>query len=347
MKVHILYKTMAGPAGGGNQFLRALCHLFEAVEKQADGAASADVVLLNSHHFLLRAAREKLRFPRKIFVQRVDGPMALYNRQSDPRDFMVKTAAAMISDGTIFQSEWSRDANYRLGFPRNRFDAVIHNSVDPAIFNSNGKAAFSSDRKTRIMAASWSPNPNKGFDVYRWLDRNLDFSRFEMTFAGNSPVAFRNITSVPPVDSRGMARLLKRHDIFIFASRIEACSNSLLEAMHCGLPVIAADSSSNPEVVGSGGELFRRPEEIPGLLDRLVAGYAGYRARLCPPSIEDAARKYLDFMEGIYEKVESGAYRPKRFGKGAAALFCARLFIRRSCAWLDAFLSRARAAGGG
>jgi len=63
-----------------------------------------------------------------------------------------------------------------------------------------------------------------------------------------------------------LAKELKSSDIFIFTSRIESCSNALLEALHCGLPVVAPNSSSNPEVVGKRGLLYSTVEEIPSLV---------------------------------------------------------------------------------
>ncbi|MBW1768738.1 MAG: hypothetical protein JRJ65_17035 [Deltaproteobacteria bacterium] len=137
MKVHILFQPATSPTGGGNQFLRTLDNIFTLNMVRADCVADADVVLFNSHHFMLQVATEKRRFPKKIFVHRIDGPMRLYNARTDKRDYIVNTAAATISDGTIFQSEWSRSENYRLGLYKNTSDTVIYNAVDPDIFNKN------------------------------------------------------------------------------------------------------------------------------------------------------------------------------------------------------------------
>jgi L-malate glycosyltransferase len=51
---------------------------------------------------------------------------------------------------------------------------------------------------------------------------------------------------------------LKQADIFILPSRAEGISNALLEAMSCGLPVIASDVPGNADVVrhGHNGLLF-------------------------------------------------------------------------------------------
>jgi len=329
MKVHILYQTALSPAGGGNQFLKALEDSISLKGARASSVKEAHVVLFNSHQYTEKVSIEKRRAPKKVFVHRVDGPIRLYNSWSDKRDYLVKAASALISDGTIFQSQWSRKENYRLGFHRNRFDRVILNAVNPKIFNRQGKRPFMKGKKARLIATNWSPNPRKGFDVYHWLDYHLDFSQFEMTFVGNSPIPFKNIVHVRPLSSTALARTLKEHDIYIFASKIEACSNALLEALHCGLPAIAYNFSSNPEIIGKGGELFERPEEIPSLLERIVRRYPLYFDRISVPSMDEASAQYLDFMYGIYESVRRGEYIPKRFGLGGLAILLTRLFAWR------------------
>jgi len=66
---------------------------------------------------------------------------------------------------------------------------------------------------------------------------------------------------------------LKRHDIYVTASQNDPCSNALVEALSCGLPAVYFRDGGHPELVEFGGIGFRTPEEIPGVLDRLVASY--------------------------------------------------------------------------
>ena len=115
-----------------------------------------------------------------------------------------------------------------------------------------------------MIASSWSQNPRKGADVLAWLDRNLDPERFELTFVGQSQQRFERIRHAPPVDSHGVARLLREHDVYLAASRDDPCSNALLEALACGLPAAYLDSGGHPELVGGGGLPFDSAEEVPG-----------------------------------------------------------------------------------
>ncbi|MBN1899495.1 MAG: glycosyltransferase [Spirochaetes bacterium] len=313
MKIHILYHLKSSPTGGGNQFLKNLKHFLKESKVYAEDIKKADTILFNSHQFIMEVAQAKRRYKNKIFVHRIDGPMRAYNNLDDRRDLVVGTAGKLISDATIFQSHWSKKENYRQGFHKNAFETVIINAPDNTLFNRKGKIKFSSKRKTRLIAVSWSTNPQKGFDVYRWMDEHLDFKRYEMDFIGNSTVKFKNIKQKPPMKSSGLAKQLKKSDIFIFASKIEACSNALLEALHCGLPCLAYGYSSNPEIVGKAGECFKNTKEIPALLKKIVKRYSVYQKNMTLPSIEQIGKRYYDFLFQIYKKVQSQRYEVKKF----------------------------------
>jgi glycosyltransferase involved in cell wall biosynthesis len=315
VKVNIFFKLKDGPTGGGNQFLKSLRQYLQSINVYENDVQRADVVLFNSYQYIDETARVKLEHRDKLFIHRIDGPIRLYNKKSDRRDFVTNTANHLVAEATIFQSGWSRDENHRLGLKKNRFETVITNAPDPMIFNRQGKQAFSAGRKTRLIAASWSSNWNKGFSVYQWLDEHLDFDKYEMIFVGNSPISFKNITHKPPLNSVELARELKKNDVFIFASPVEACSNSLLEALSCGLPVIAINSSSNPELVAKAGEVFDHPDEIPELLDKVVNHYADYQAAISNPSADEVGKQYCDFIDYVYRQVQSGSVKRKHFGR--------------------------------
>lgn len=61
-------------------------------------------------------------------------------------------------DGTIFQSNWSKDKNLEMGIK----ETTISNAPNPEIFNLCDKIEFSADRKIKLIATSWSANWKKG-----------------------------------------------------------------------------------------------------------------------------------------------------------------------------------------
>ena len=312
IKITISFMVEDKPTGGGNQFLRSLMGYFVKNHYYTEDVCDADVVLFNSHQNIKNVAHLKWKHPNCLFVHRIDGPIRLYNGFQDRRDSVAYTAMDQIADGTIFQSEWSKKKNIELGIPITQFNATITNAPDSEIFNRSGRKSRQLSSKIRLIATSWSHNWEKGFDVYQWLDNTLDFSKYEMIFVGNSPITFKNIRHIPPISSLELAEELRKSDIFITASRLEACSNSLVEALHCGLPAIGPNHSSNPDIIGKGGEVFDHIEDIPALIDKIVQNYKEYQENIKQPCLEEIGKAYYDAIHVIYDELQKGAYVPKR-----------------------------------
>jgi glycosyltransferase involved in cell wall biosynthesis len=314
MRVHILFEFKDGSWGGGNQFLKSLKKYLQSADVYEPAPAKADVILFNSHQSTAEVARFKLKCPGKLFVHRIDGPMRLYNKMSDKRDNIVFAANKYLADATVFQSTWSQQQNHLLGLPKRRFETVIVNAPEPTVFNRKGKIPFSTQRRVRLIATSWSPNWNKGFRVYQWLDENLDFSKYEMLFVGRTPVEFKNIKHIPLLNSEQLAGELKKSDIFITASQKDPCSNSLIEALHCGLPAVGLRDGGHPEIISDCGETFIEADEIPELLEKIAKNYAEYQTSICYPSISEVAKQYCDFVSQVYQNIQNKKSKVKSFG---------------------------------
>ena len=80
--------------------------------------------------------------------------------------------------------------------------------------------------KFRLVANSWSTNPNRGFEIFEYLDFHLDFEKYEVTFIGRTQIPFRKIKMIKPLSSIQLAKQLREHHIFVSASFREACSYS-------------------------------------------------------------------------------------------------------------------------
>lgn len=300
MKINILFEITDTPIGGGNQFLRGLKAAFKTMDIYSE-IEDADIVLFNSHQFIDKVLKVRKKYPDKFFAHRIDGPIRLYNTMEDRRDSITNAANKYIADATVYQSEWSKKANLEMGLEPNSFEAVIINGVDAAVFNRTGRKAFSEKGRTKIIASSWSANMNKGFEAYKYLDDTLDFSKYEMIFVGNSPVQFQNIKSIEPKDSKGLAEILKQQDIYITASKKDPCSNSLIEALACGLPAVCYNDGGHPEILNDAGFLFEHKEEIPELLDRVVKNYDELQKKIQIHNILETAKGYIDFFDKILE----------------------------------------------
>ncbi|NJC98960.1 MAG: hypothetical protein C3F07_15070 [Anaerolineales bacterium] len=66
----------------------------------------------------------------------------------------------------------------------------------------------------------------------------------------------KNVRFIRQVPNEDLVSIYNLASLFVFPSRYEGFGLPLLEAMSCGVPVVAADNSSIPEIVGEAAVLF-------------------------------------------------------------------------------------------
>jgi glycosyltransferase involved in cell wall biosynthesis len=105
-----------------------------------------------------------------------------------------------------------------------------------------------------------------------WVERQVTFAGYQ-----SDPLAW-----------------LRHASLFVLSSRYEGFPNALLEAMQCGLPVIAFDCASGPsEIVRHGTDgLLVPPEDVPALAEAMsrMAGNEELRRSLAQRATEVADR---------------------------------------------------------
>lgn len=317
--ITLLNEFKPPPYGGGNQFLSALIKSWKKVGMPIYAnriGPSTRYILFNSYNFDMDWLRGKVgtrpEGRGRRLLHRVDGPIGTYRGQGPEIDIEIARINSELADVTVFQSEYSLRMHHELGLTFQRPE-VIRNTVDPEIFHPRGRASYPREGgrtgKIHLIASAWSNNVHKGAKVYEWLDQNLDFTKFEMTFVGRINSEFKNIRFVPAVPSLELAELLRGADLYITASANDPCSNALLEGLACGLPAIYLDSGGHGELVGGAGLGFKSPEEIPELLTRMTKSpevYADYQRKIEVGQIDVVARAYLALLLGKPEAREPG-----------------------------------------
>jgi len=131
--------------------------------------------------------------------------------------------------------------------------------------------------------------------------------------------AVRLLGYVPEAD---LPWLYRGAELAVVPSQYEGFGLSVLEAMACGTPVLAADTSTLPEVVGDAGELFtpgdpallaRRIAEITAAPERRAALSERGLARAAGFSWDRTARRVLEIYR---EALASRPPLPRREGAG-------------------------------
>ncbi|NMC51674.1 methyltransferase domain-containing protein [Candidatus Kuenenbacteria bacterium] len=298
LKIKILYDFKDGPWGGANQFLKVLRDEFINLGIYEEETEKAECIIFYSYQKLPEVVELKLKYPNKIFIHRLGGILGYHKgKEWAILDRLMNGVASKLPDWAIFVSGWLYEESKKLGFNSKRY-SIIGNAVDPKIFNTDNRPNHNS-QKTKLIASSWSGNIKKGFEFYEYLDKNLDWSRYEMSFVGNCPVHFKNIKIIPPLTSEKLADKLKERDIYITATKDDACSNAIIEALACGLPVAALNSGGNGEIVQKGGELFTNEKELIEKIELISREYQAYVGDIKYETIQTIAYKYINKIERL------------------------------------------------
>ena len=214
----------------------------------------------------------------------------------DNRDSQVYHANQLIADATIFQSNFSFNSNKDMGMKINKPYAVIGNAVDSSIFYKDKNR--NTNKKIQIISTSFSPNIKKGFNVYKFLDEQLNFDLFDYTFVGKSPIEFKNIKNAGIKNSNEISNLLRSSDIYITASENDPCSNSLIEAVSCGACCYALNSGGHPEILNNDNLLFDDAPSILSILNNIEKNVIpSYDTNT--PSMKEITDQYVNFFSDV------------------------------------------------
>ena len=290
----IPYRFRRPPYGGSNQFLTALrTELRRRGLRVSDGAFGRQTRACLLHSYLVDVDRLGKALPAGCrVVHRVDGPIQ-FHRADDGADREIVGINSALAHATVFQSHWSLEAHRKLGIEL-RDPVVIPNAVDSSIFHP--PAARGSGSRLRVIATSWSHNPHKGVVTLEALARSSDSGRYEFTFVGRAPELLDGVRMVGPLDSRALADELRAHDVYVAPSVDEACSNAVLEALACGLPVLYRRSGSHAEIVGEAGLGFDDEEEAVSQLGRLADEFGERGSAIRIPTLAAVADEYLEVL---------------------------------------------------
>jgi glycosyltransferase involved in cell wall biosynthesis len=296
--VGLWHKFFKPPYGGGNQFLLALRKSLQGrgihiVENEL--GMGIDSYLLNSVHFDIEKFSRAHKKDMLPIVHRIDGPISLIRGFDKEKDDLAFELNQKLASSTVLQSFWSYERILEMGY-RPVKPVIVHNAVDPDIFHSNNRISFDRTRKIRIISSSWSDNPRKGGAIYKWIEENLDWERFEYTFVGRASEKFNRIHQIEPVSSAELAGLLRQHDIYITASQNDPCSNALIEALACGLPALYLNDGGHPELVQFGGLPFSGTQDVLQQLDRIVDHYELFQRIISIPTMDSVANTYLSLL---------------------------------------------------
>lgn len=157
---------------------------------------------------------------------------------------------------------------------------IIPNSVDTKLFkpkkrknknHDNGKFIFGYVGKLRY--AKGVDNIIKAFSVIAAENDNVELLLIgrEKEYAYNLISSLEEdikerIKVIGQIPREKLVEYYQKFDCFILASRYESFPNTLLEAMSCGVPIIASDVGCVREIIGNSPNIIFNPEDTKELI---------------------------------------------------------------------------------
>jgi glycosyltransferase involved in cell wall biosynthesis len=170
----------------------------------------------------------------------------------------------LTSNAIVFQSYFVKKVSEKL-MNREIAGEVIYNAADPRLFSPDG-ARFSkpSGQKLILAGGNWGPLPlalpvlKKTLAVAKTLAKEP----LQIGIFGNIPqealnkmkqfldLPNVNLNYLRQVDHQTMPQFLRTADLLLYLRPNDPCPNLIIEALHCGTPIVGLASGSLPELVG-------------------------------------------------------------------------------------------------
>lgn len=271
MKVSLNSKFIDGSYGGGMKFANYLRDYLEksgvsVVNNLSDD--NIDIILhispfpfisKSSSYSFFDAFIYKLKHPNVVIIQRVN---ECDERKGSGHINKLLVKASKYSDFVVFIASWLKPLLENQGMALDKSYRIILNGADEKCFNLMEKKFWDKKEKLKIITHHWSNNYMKGHDVYQKLDGLLndkEFSeKFDFTYIGNIPknLVYKNSKILSPISGIELANEIKKHHIYLTATRNEPAGMHHVEGALCGLPILYINSGALSEYCGGFGLEF-------------------------------------------------------------------------------------------
>ena len=309
MKVFFNRYPRFEPYGGGNQFLQRMTSMFSekghnVVYHLEEGV---DLIFMmdprpGDHGYSIQHIWDyKQRFPNVKIIHRIN---ECDKRKGTEGLDALLIKSANISDRVVFISKWLQNYFEEKGYKKD--SKVVYNGCDTKYFYP--RQAPKNKNKISLVTHHWSDNWMKGFDLYTAIDKYLienPDALFEFTYVGRYCKEYipKKTKIIAPLHGKNLGEELRKHDIYVTASRWEPCGMHHIEGAASGMPVIYhADSGGIVELCQNHGEEFSNFASFLKCLDVVIKNYDVYVEKINRKnfSIEKCCQQFYNTAEELF-----------------------------------------------
>lgn len=220
--------------------------------------------------------------------------------------------------GCVCVATKSKNESIAAGFATEEMCQVFPNAVNPKLFYQRDKLrmreklGFSNDDFIVAFVGQW--NSRKGVKRLSDALTLLGNSNIKAFFLGKGTEVptYEHIIYQGTVNHDLLPEYLSAADIFVLPTNNEGCSNAVIEAMACGLPIISSDMEFNWDVLNETNSILVDPYDINAIAAAIQKIYEDsefyeklQKGALCTAAgltIDKRAAKILSFISSRISK---------------------------------------------
>lgn len=182
--------------------------------------------------------------------------------------------------GVICVSTKNKEESVRLGFAQASKCIVFPNSVDPKVFylrdREVARKRLNISESAFVIAYVGRFNNRKGVMRVAEAIKRLNDDSIKSIFIGGQVEGkklnpdCKGIIFKGTLNHNQISEYLSAADVFVLPTLAEGCSNSIVEALSCGLPVISSDLPFNHDILHSKNSIMIDPNSIDDIMSAIL-----------------------------------------------------------------------------
>ncbi|MFX0186793.1 MAG: glycosyltransferase [Candidatus Hodarchaeota archaeon] len=281
MKIYFDYPLIKKPWGGGAHFLVNFANFLKEKGHKIVLKLKKDIDLIfisnNTKQIDSKIINYKKKNPKTKVLHRINECDKRKNTNHVDNLVFKKNELA---DQTIFISKWLAEYYIKKGF--NKEYSVIYNGCNSKYFYPKIDKRLGD--QVKLVTHHWSSHWLKGFDIYTKLDEILpDLKNITFTYIGryNQQYKPKNTKLIPPLYGIKLGEELRKHDLYLTASRWEPCGMHHIEGASCGLPVLYhIDGGGINELCKNYGLNYHDIDTLLKSITQIIKSYPEYHKKI-------------------------------------------------------------------
>ncbi len=208
--------------------------------------------------------------------------------------------------GVICVSTKNMNESVQLGLTPIEKCIVLPNAFNPHYFYPMDKAElrkkYNFPKDSFIVAFCGRFNHRKGVMRLNQALKEIDNPDIKLLLIGSlvenekQIPDYSNIIFMGKVEHSYIAEYLNCADIYVLPTLAEGCSNSIVEAMSCGLPIVSSDMPFNYDILDENNSLLINPMNIDEIKKTILELYENHELKnnMSKASLDKAKKLRID-----------------------------------------------------